>query len=275
MKWLYLIFFLSFTPYTWAQEEEKNPLLADEFYGEIGVYIPQKDVKLTASGESDDSDIDFSQTFNLDDNQVTPFLNLEWRWNKKWRLTAEGFSVNNSASARLDEDIVFDGITIKEGTSVKGGVGIGVFRIFVGRTISSGPKHSLGAGLGVHAMSISAFIEGNIGIETGDGPEDREFDRRSVNGLVPLPSIGGWYHWAPTSKWAFVARVDWFGITIDKYSGGLWDVAPGVKYQIIKNFGVGLDYRFFFLNARVKEGAFDGKFNMDFSGPLLTVHGNF
>jgi len=271
MKFLYLIFFLSFVPFTWAQEEAKHPLLDDEFYGEIGIFIPQKDLKLNASGNSEDSDIDFSQTFNLNDNQITPFLNLEWRWNKKWRLTAEGFAVNNAAKVELDEDIIFDGVTFQKGTNVRGGVSIGVIRIFVGRIISSGPKHSLGAGLGVHAMNIGAFIEGEVLTSEGD----REFDKKSVNGLIPLPNVGGWYHWAPTPKWAFVARVDWFGITIDKYSGALWDIAPGVKYQIIKNFGVGLDYRFFFLNARITDGTLDGKFNMDFSGPLLTLHANF
>ena len=271
MKFLYLVFFLSFIPYTWAQEEEKNPLLADEFYGEIGVFIPQKAIKFSASGESEDSDIDFSETFDLKDNQVTPFVNLEWRWNKKWRLTVEGFTVNNAARATLPEDITWDGVTFKEGSFVRAGVNLGVFRVFVGRTISSGPKHSLGAGLGVHAMNIGLFIEGEVFTSEGD----RKFEKKSIDGLIPLPNIGAWYHWAPTAKWAFVARVDWFGITIDKYSGGLWDIAPGVKYQIIKNFGVGLDYRFFFLNARVTDGNLDGRFNMDFSGPLLTLHGNF
>ena len=115
MKFLYLIFFLSFIPYTWAQEEDKHPLLADEFYGEIGVFIPQKDIKFGASGESEDSDVDFSETFDLNDNQATPFLNLEWRWNKKWRLTAEGFSVNNAAKATLPSDITWDGVTFEKG----------------------------------------------------------------------------------------------------------------------------------------------------------------
>jgi len=271
MKYLLLIFSFCFIPFTWAQEEEQHPLLADEFYGEIGVFIPQKDIKFGASGESDDSDIDFSETFDFNDNQATPFLNLEWRWNKKWRLTAEGFTVNNAAGATLKDSIKLDNVTFLPGTNVRAGVSLGVFRVFVGRTISSGPKHSLGAGLGVHAMNIGVFIEG----EALTSIEDKKFEKKSINGLIPLPNIGAWYHWAPTPKWAFVARLDWFGITIDKYSGGLWDIAPGVKYQIIKNFGVGLDYRFFFLNARVTDGNLDGRFNMDFSGPLLTVHANF
>lgn len=271
MRFLVFVFFLGFIPFTWAQEGEKNPLLDDKFFFEAGIFIPQKDLKLSASGESEDSDIDFDKTFGFNDNQVTPFLNLEWRWNRKWRLAVEGFGVNNAARVELEEDLVFDGITFEKGTYARAGVDLAVVRVFVGRLISSGPKHSLGAGLGIHAMNLGAFIEGDV--RTSEG--DYDFERRSVNGLIPLPNIGGWYHWAPTPKWGLVARVDWFAITIDQYSGGLWDLAPGVKYQIIKNLGVGLDYRMFFLNVRVTEGEFDGKFNMDFSGPLLTLHANF
>ena len=139
--------------------------------------------------------------------------------------------------------------------------------------ISSGPKHSLGAGLGVHAMNVGAFIEGEV--KSNDDRIDGTFQKRRVSALIPLPNIGAWYHWAPNTKWAFIARADWFGITIDKYSGGLWNIAPGVRYQIIKNFGLGLDYRFLLFNARVTEDNWKGRFNMDFTGPSITLHGNF
>jgi hypothetical protein len=272
MRFLFLLFFLiSFAPFSRAQEEEKNPILSDPFYIELGIFVPSKNIKLGANGSSENEEIDFGKTFNFNNNQATYFFNAEWRWNKKWRLAVETFGINNAAKATLDNDIVFEDITFEKGSYVRGGVEFGVYRLFVGRIISSGPKHSLGAGLGIHAMNIGAFIEGEVKSTEGD----LEFQRRRVSALVPVPNVGAWYHFAPTPKWAFVARVDWFGITIDQYSGGLWDIAPGVKYQIIKNLGVGIDYRFFFLNARVNETKWDGKFNMDFQGPLFTIHGNF
>lgn len=272
MRFLFVLFFLfSFVPFSRAQEEEKNPILNDHFYIEGGLFVPSKYVKLGANGSSKNDEINFGETFNLNDNQATYFLNAEWRWNKKWRLAVETFGVNNAAIAKLDEDIVFEDVTFEKGSYVRGGIEFSVYRIFVGRIISSGQKHSLGAGLGVHAMNIGAFIE----VDLKTNIEDIEYQKRSVSALVPVPNIGAWYHYAPTPKWAFVARLDWFGITIDQYSGGLWDLAPGVKYQIIKNLGLGVDYRFLFLNARVNESQWDGKFNMDFNGPLFTIHGNF
>jgi len=272
LKNLVVLFALAVIPFQlWSQDEERHPLLDDKFYVELGVFVPQKDIKLGANGESDNGDIDFGETFDFNDNEATFFANAEWRWNKKWRLTAEYFAVNNAARAQLDEDIVFEDITFKEGSYVRGGVEFALFRVFVGRVISSGQKHSLGAGLGVHAINIGAFIQAEIDTDLGNvGGE-----RRNVSALIPLPNIGGWYHWAPNKKWALVARVDWFGATIDKYSGGLWNLAPGVKYQIIKNLGIGIDYRFLFLNARVNDSNWNGDFEMNFAGPLFTLHANF
>lgn len=274
MKFFVFIFFI-FGLYAeiYSQEEEKNPILTDKFYIEAGAFFPSKNIKLGADASSPDDEIDFDGTFDLNDNQITGFANFEWRWNKKWRLTAETFAVNNAARATLDTTIVFDETTFEKGTFVRGGIDFALYRIFVGRLISSGQKHSLGAGLGVHAINIGAFIEGEV---KSDNPDlDGKFQNRRVSALIPLPNIGAWYHWAPTQKWAFIARVDWFGISIDQYSGGLWNFAPGVRYQIIKNLGLGFDYRGLLLNAKVDADNWKGKFDMGFSGPTITVHGNF
>jgi len=64
-------------------------------------------------------------------------------------------------------------------------------------------------------------------------------------------------------------------LTIDEYSGDLWNISPRVKFQIIESFGVGLDYRIFALNAKVDAESRNGKFDMSFSGPLISLHANF
>ena len=209
----------------------------------------------------------------MSENQITYFVNFEWRWNKKWRLTAESFSIYNASRATLDSTIVFDDTTFEKGTTVKAGIEFALLRVFVGRTISSGPKHSLGAGLGVHAMNLGAFVEGEI---KSDNEElNGTFQKKRVSVLVPLPNFGAWYHWAPTEKWAFIARVDWFGINIDQFSGGLWDIAPGVRYQFAEHFGVGVDYRFFLLDAKIDTDDWKGSLDLNFTGPTLTLNWSF
>ena len=153
----------------------------------------------------------------------------------------------------------------------RAGIEFDLYRIFVSYSLVQQPKHLFGIGLGSHLFNVAAFIEGEV--RTSEG--NLEFERRRVSALVPLPNVGSYYYFSPHPKWSLGARVDWFGLTIDEYSGGLWNIAPAVNFQIVRNFGIGLDYRFFFLNARVSQDNWNGSFQMDFAGPLITLHGNF
>ena len=263
-----------FSGFLFSQEEsEKHPILTDRFQAEAGLFLPSKSIRIGADGSSENDEIDFDEAFKLNDSETTLFLNFEWRFskNRKWKVGVEYFAIKNANKAELKEDIEFDNITFKEGTNIRGGFGINMYRIYFGRSFSRGLKHEFGAGLGVHALNTTAFIEGDVLTSEGD----LNFERRAVSALVPLPNIGLWYYYTPTTKLALVARVDWFGITIGDYSGGLWNVAPGIKYQIFKNVGLGIDYRYFIVNANVNKSDWNGSFDMTFNGPLFVVHANF
>jgi hypothetical protein len=256
-----------------TQEEAKHPLLSNKFWIEAGAFFPTKSFTIKANGSSPVDEIDFHEKFDMNQNQITYFLNFEWRWNKKWRLTAESFSVYDANRETLDSTIVFDDTTFEKGTTVKAGIEFALLRVFVGRLISSGQKHSLGAGLGIHLMNLAAFVEGEI--KSNNEKLDGTFQKKRISVLIPLPNIGAWYYWAPTEKWAFIARVDWFSINIDGFGGGLWDIIPGVRYQFAKHFGVGADYRIFLLDASINNNNWIGSAGIDFSGPTITVNWNF
>lgn len=288
-KSVILILFCLVIPlqFTFAQEEikledkeskyeeqttiEKHQILKDRFHFEIGMFIPAKEINIGANGTVPGQEIDFGETFRLNDNESTLYLHFEWYFTKKWKLSIENFSIKNANTVKLEEDIIWEDIVFKEGSSVRGGYGINLYRIYVGRIFSKGLKHEFGAGLGVHALNTNAFIEGNVIINN----DEIKFERRNVNAIIPLPNIGLWYYYAPNSKWAFIARMDWFSLTIGEYSGSLYDISPGIKYQIFKNIGVGLNYRYFFLKAKVNRDDWHGQFDMGFKGPLLTLHANF
>jgi len=270
-KLAFLVFILLLCQNSYPQFEGGNPLLRDRFIIEAGVFIPTKSIKLGADAELPNEEIDFGETFNFDDNQSTPFFLAEWRFSEKWKVAVEYFGVNNAKRVTLDRDIVFEDITFEKGSFVRGGIEFNVLRVFFGRQLLVREKHLLGVGLGVHAMNVGSFVEG----EVRNNVNDLEFQRRRVSALIPLPNVGGWYLWGPHPRWMFGARVDWFGLTIDQYSGGLWNIAPQAKFQILKNLGIGVDYRIFFLGAKVREEDWKGEFDMDFKGPLFTIHGNF
>jgi len=269
---IYLILtLLSFNTLFSQNTNDKHPILTSKFQGVAGIYIPAKKIAISADGSAPNKDINFSEAFNFNNSEVTPFFNFNWRFSKKWKLGVEYFAIKNANKAVLKEDIVFDNITFKEGTNIRGGFGINMYRVFIGRSFSRGFKHEFGAGLGVHALNTNAFIEGDVLTSEGD----ISFEKRRVSALIPLPNLGFWYYYTPTPKIALVARLDWFGITVGEYSGSLWNIAPGIKYQLFKNIGLGVDYRYFLLKARVNQSDWNGNFDMSFQGPLLVLTANF
>ena len=171
----------------------------------------------------------------------------------------------------LDESIEWNDKTYDVGAVVTGGYKFALYKIFFGRVISRGDKHEFGGGLGIHAVRIGGFIEGKASVNGLEG----SFERNNVQVTLPLPNVGFWYFWAPDAKWAFTGRVDWFGISIDNYTGNLWGLTPGVNYQAFKNIGFSLEYKYLALKADVDKDAWKGNFGMDFYGPSFKVTANF
>ncbi len=254
-----------------AQEEKLNPLNEDKFLIEAGVFAVSREFKIRADGEFPNEEIDFNESFGLTKTEPTYFFQFAWRFSKRWTVSLQSFGVSANDGATLEKDVEFQDVIFEKGSFVDVGIGFQLYRLYFERRVFMRPKHDITVGIGIHGLNISSFIEGEV--RTSEG--NFEPDRRSVSGLLPLPNIGFSYAWFPHHRWMIGADVDWFGLTIDQYSGGLWDVVPKVRFQIIDHFGVGFDYRFFNINAKVDSENWNGKLDLDFNGPALTLYGNF
>jgi len=268
-----ILLFILLIPKVYSQEkeEDENPLYTNKFVISGGLYSSAKSVGININGSGPNEIIDFSEGFDLNNNELTFFGSFDWRFAKRWIFTAEYFSIKNGNKWELEEDISWGDVTFKEGSNVKIGFGLDMYRAFVGWSVLQKPKHEIGMGLGVHDLQVSAFIAGDAYINDNDF----KFERRSVSANAPLPNLGFWYYYVPTSKWFLTANLDIFSLTVGEYSGSLWNVRAGVNYQIFKHFGVGFSYRYFNFAAKVNKKYWEGDFNMIFQGPLLSIHANF
>lgn len=57
-------------------------------------------------------------------------------------------------------------------------------------------------------------------------------------------------------------------------SAFLWDVGPSMRYQIIKNLGIAIDYRFFKINTNVNKKYWKGSADLTFSGLSISLIGH-
>jgi len=271
-----LIFSITFSFAFSQNDNTKHTILKDRYAIGLGWYFPNRDVKLGVKGNINTDVIeyiDIDETLGLSEGDNSFNLNFLWRFsrNKLWSVRGEHFKVGSTRTVTLDEEIEWDDITYPVGGEAKVSFGFGLYRIFVGRAITTGLKHEFGGGLGIHGLKVKASVEGEGFI----GDESAGFSRSAVSAFLPLPNIGLWYIWAPTDKWAFSASVDWFGIKIDNISGGLWNVSPGVTYQIIENLGVNLNYQFLNFGADVDRDNFNVSFDLTFGGPSFRIIGTF
>lgn len=274
----YLVSFVMVTSLFAQTDGDKNPILTDKFIIAAGLYFPSENVDLgvqgtTDLGMEDFEDIDFDETLGLSGGKTTFNLHFMWRFSKskKWSMSGEFFRLNTVETVTLEEEIEWEDVVYPVGGEAKLGYGLSLYRVFFGRVISTGQKHELGGGLGIHGLNTNAFIEGNATI---DG-EEAGFERREEKIFLPLPNIGAWYTWAPTTRWSFIARVDWFGIKIDNISGGLWNISPGLSYRIWKNIGVNANYQFLNFNADIDQDDWKGSFDLTFGGPSFRVFAHF
>ena len=276
-KIFFVFFFLVTYCSSYAQSVgDKNPILTDRFLARGALFIPLREVQIGVNGNVETEiteDIDFDETFGLEGTQVTLNLDFMWRFSKSklWSVRGQYFSVGGEKENTLEGEIEWEEVTYPAGARVKAGYGLKIYRILFGRVISTGQKHELGGGLGIHGLSTDAFIEGEAFINDASAG----FRREGVSAFLPLPNLGIWYFWAPATKWAFSAEVDWFGIKIGEYSGGLLNVSPGVTFQPFKTIGFSVKFHYINYYANVDQKNWNGSFDMLYRGPSFGLNANF
>lgn len=252
----------------------KHPILTEKFLLSTGLFSPFNKVVIGIDGETNTDmtdDIQFDERFQLDGVQKSFTLNFTWRFSKNYSVSADYFSVRTSKTVKLEETIDWNDVIYEADALVTGGYEFALYKIFFGRVISRGNKHEFGGGLGFHTVRVKTFIAGYASVNG----ETASFERSAAEVTLPLPNIGFWYFWAPDEKWAFTGRFDWFGISIDNFSGNLLGLTPGVNYQAFKNIGFSVEYKYLSLRADVDKDKWKGNFGMDFYGPSFKVTANF
>ena len=79
----------------------------------------------------------------------------------------------------------------------------------------------------------------------------------------------------PIFDGVFRLELIFFSISLDDYSGTLWNLAPSVSFQVFDNFGVGLGYKYFEAKLDMNKNKWRGSTDLSYQGPLFSISGNF
>ncbi len=247
------------------EQDDIHPYLTAEFFVDLGVYFPSREVQFQVDGllTGPNDDIDFEGEFGLDKSDQTFSLNFGWRFGEKWELGAQYFDASNGGGAVLEEDVEWGDVVFEQGSSISATTDFSVMRIFFGRNFESSSKRQrFGVGAGFHWIELGASIEGDAIIAGGANM----FRRETVSAAAPLPNFGVWYMYSMSPKWAFKGRADWLDVDVGEIGGSLLNISIGVNYQIFEHVGVGLNYNSFDLDADVKKSNWRGGVKITYEG---------
>lgn len=250
-----------------------HPWLQDGFLLNLGGFLQRKDIQVSARGslEAEDRVIDFGRSFDAGEKENVLAANFHWRFREKWWLSAELYRTHFRDGAVLEEDTYWRGVIFPAGSFARGGFSTDLYRVVVGRKILGNERSELGIGLGVHWLELGAYIEGELRI----GENAYAARKEAVSAHAPLPNLSAWYLYGFSSKWAVMARWDWFSASIDEYSGHLTNTQLGVVYQIRPHLGLHLAYKRFQLDADVEKRGWYGQVEYTQSGPFLALSTNW
>ncbi len=249
-----------------------HPLQSDPWVLSVGAFRATTNSQAELSNKSSQgTDIDFEDDFNFDDTDTLPAFLLNWRVTNKQRVSFEYFTMGQNNSGKAGRTIIWDGVEYDVGVKIKSNMDLDVGRFFYGYSLIKDDKKEFGLGLGLHYLGVDTAIAGEakiIGIPVGR--VKRGFDDWAV-----LPNLGAYGNYAFSPKWIVKGRVDWISANIGDYDGTLWNTEAAVQYQMFKNVGVGLAYRYLSFDIAADKSSKSWAIDLDYSGPLLFVTANF
>ena len=120
-------------------------------------------------------------------------------------------------------------------------------------------------------MDIETGIKGTA---TLTGQPSASLEDAQASFLAPLPVIGFRLDYSVTPRFHVRGSVDYFGISIDEFSGSFTDILISADYQVFDNFGAGAGLNITSLDASYDDGT-EYEVNQQISGFLMYLTYNY
>jgi hypothetical protein len=243
----------------------EHPALTANWYFGAGLFIPKTttETRLTSSTRGAGAIIDFEDSLGIDDEKEVPGFMARWRINHRWRIEAEYFELNRSATRGTNREIQWGDVVFPINTQVSTTFDFSDLRVSAGYSFFRTKDKELGAGLGFH---IAAYDVRLSAAALGSEAEDV---------TAPLPVFTIYGQFALTDRWAVSARLDRLSLNYDKYEGSIGALGVDIMYQPFRNFGFGLGFRSLLFDLKVEENARELEVRQTFQGPILFLTASF
>ncbi len=214
------------------------------------------------------TNVDLTNTLGVDSSTDAFRLDGLYRFNDRHAIGLSWYRVGLSGDKSLNEQININDQTVAAGASTTTSLNFNIWRLLYNYSFYRNDKVELGVSPGLYMMQtkFNFAAQGTI-----TSPTTGTFSSTSVNEqlTLPLPSIGLVANFNITPKLQFQSRYDFFYLTINNYTGSMFEFYAGLEYRLMKHFAMGA--AFDRLTAELRGSGNQG-FNINFSYNLLYIY---
>ena len=246
----------------------------DRYWGSVEGYWPtiSSTARLDFPGTNiPGTELSLEDEMGLSDRKVLPSVLLGGRLYENWRVEFEYYQIDRSGTRTADRDINWGDLTFPVSGAISTKFNTAIYRLSGGYSFYKKPEAEAGVTLGFHVTDFQIGLSGNASTPN----HTASFSSEQKDQLVPLPTIGLYGHYTFAGNWNVAGRVDYFSLDYDKYNGSLTNWTAAVDWRFVKNFGVGLGYRYVDYKVGVSKENFHGEVKYQFNGPTLFFEGAY
>jgi len=216
--------------------------------------------------------IDFDRA-GLKESDSSYWLSVNWRspnsrwgaWFGAWRYDVDGSSIWEDRLELPDGNEIPVGASVISEFDAQWYILEATYSFYRSETVDTG------IGLGIHAVDLDTTITAHFQI----GDREAEAISENLDILAPLPNVLAYISWEFAPRWILNARVGYFSLDYDKYSGDIINAHCMVYYSFSPRWALGVGYQFVELDLAVDQTDFVHIYDIDFAGPMAYARFRF
>jgi hypothetical protein len=202
--------------------------------------------------------IDLEDHLGLESTQWFFSYSLIYRITPSSGVFSMYYGLHRANQTTLEEDVVFEGDTLKAGTLISPYFNTNVFSLGYLLSILKEEKAFLGVYFNVYVMKIN----------TGISSEVFEFDEK-VDFFAPLPNFGLAMAFELQPWLNFSGNIGLFFANIEGYTGAIHDISASLSFSPTPWLGLNVGFNVFDVLLEIPDDDFKTIIEYNFSGPSL------
>jgi hypothetical protein len=251
-----IVFFLGlFGVNAWASEDS---IVLDRVAVTVGSFFGKtdSDLRLDVGAGDFGTEISFENDLGLNSDNSIFRIGAEFRPWKRHQFGVSYYKLSRSASTTLNREIEFEGVIFPINITVNA---------FLDTKLLSGTYTFWVSVRDRTAFGLSAGLTG-FTVETGIGSTNPTLEAQASTDL-PVPMFGAEFRGAILDPLRFTGKFQILPeVTINDYSGRVYDYSVELEYRFIKNVGVAVAYSGFNVDLKVEKRVFFGDIHYDIQG---------